>query len=63
MGAVHGRKESEFLSEDIKSRNNFILCQKMDEYRGMIAKYFNSQYGLDPDRSKQMAVPAERIFR
>ena len=32
-----------------------ILCQKIDEYRGMMSKYFNNQ-DLDPDQSEQMPV-------
>ena len=29
-----------------------ILCQKIDEYRGIISKYFNNWYGFDTDQSE-----------
>lgn len=36
---------------------------KVDEYRGIISKYFNNQYGFDTNQSEQMPVPSERIFK
>ena len=38
-----------------------ILCQKINEYRGIISKCFKNWYGFDTDKSKWMPVTLERI--
>lgn len=36
---------------------------KIDEYRGIITKYLNNQYGFDTDHSEQMPVPPEGALK
>lgn len=51
-----GRKNQNSYQKTYSQEIVLILCQKIDEYRGMMSKYLNNQ-DLDPDQSEQMPVP------